>query len=307
MLKYKADIRTVVYMIATTAVLILQWNLESFNIFLFVLSLYLAIATAVIAHNHNHVSIWTNKVLNTLTDYWLTLFYGFPAFGWIPTHNKNHHKLNNKEGDFTITYRYSEANNLKTLITYPPISSYFQQTPIRNYLKELWNTNRTDFWLYSLQYVALGAFLAIMLIIDWKKALLYVIVPQQVALYSIMIFNYVQHVHADEESEWSHSRNFLGLTNQFLFNNGYHTIHHQRASIHWSETPAAHKKIEHLIHPSLNQSGFWSYIFNSYFLGLVSRKKRTTSLRLERIAAQSASAMDTQTQKSVSMNEMQHA
>lgn len=307
MLKYRADIRTIIYMIATTAILIVQWNLPSFNIPLFILSLYLAVATAVIAHNHNHVAIWTNKVMNTLTDYWLTLFYGFPAFGWIPTHNKNHHKLNNKEGDFTITYRYSEANNLKTLITYPPISSYFQQKPIRDYLKELWSTNRLDFWLYAFQYVALGAFIAIMLVIDWQKALLYVIIPQQVALYSIMIFNYVQHVHADEESEWSHSRNFLGLTNQFLFNNGYHTIHHWRASIHWSETPEAHKKIEHLIHPSLNQSGFWSYIFNSYFIGLVRPSKRTRSLRLERIAKQSAQAMNEQTPLHNAQKEMQHA
>ncbi len=285
MLKNRADIRTIIYMIATTATLIIQWQLPSFNIFLFLLSLYLAVATAVIAHNHNHVGMWKTKFMNTVTDYWLTLFYGFPAFGWIPTHNKNHHKLNNKEGDYTLTYRYSEKNSLLTLITYPPISSYFQQTPIYAYLRELRQTNRTDFFLYLMQYVALGIYLAAMLILDWRKALLFIIIPHQVALYAIMIFNYVQHVHADEESEYSHSRNFLGLTNQFLFNNGYHTIHHIRASIHWSDLPEAHKKIEHLIDPSLNESGFWSYIFRNYFVGLVNPKKRTKSMRLDRLGS----------------------
>jgi fatty acid desaturase len=221
--------------------------------------------------------------MNTITDYWLTVFYGFPAFGWIPTHNKNHHKLNNKAGDYTITYRYSEKNNLLTLLTYPTISSYFQQTPIRDYLKELWRTNRTDFWLYLFQYIFLAVYILVMLLIDWRKAIYFVIIPQQFALFTIMIFNYVQHVHADEESKYNHSRNFVGLTNLFLFNNGYHTVHHERASIHWSLTPAEHKKIEHLIDPSLNERSFWGYIFRNYFLGLVLPSKRTKSMRLERL------------------------
>lgn len=284
MLKYKADIRTVIFMVLTTATLVVQWSLPSFNIFLFLLSLYLGVATAVIAHNHNHVATFKPKWMNTFMDYWLTLFYGFPAFGWIPTHNKNHHKLNNKEGDYTITYRYSEKNNLITLLSYPTISSYFQQTPIYAYLRELWATNRRDFWAYSLQYVALGVYILVMLLIDWKKALLYVVIPQQFALYMIMIFNYVQHVHCDEMSEWNHSRNFLGLTNLFLFNNGYHTVHHQRAATHWSETPAAHAKVQHLIDPSLNESGWWSYMFRNYIIGLFAPSKKTHSMRLDRMA-----------------------
>ena len=288
MLKYRADIRTVVYMIVTTATLIAQWSLPHFNIFLFGLSLYLAISTAVIAHNHNHVGMWKSKFLNTLTDYWLTLFYGFPAFGWIPTHNKNHHKLNNKAGDYTITYRYSEKNNLWTLLAYPTVSSYYQQTPIYAYLRELKTTNRKDYFLYLMQYVALGVYIAVLLLIDWQKALLYVIVPHQFALYTIMIFNYVQHVHADEESEYNHSRNFLGLTNFFLFNNGYHTVHHIRASTHWSELPEAHRKVQHLIDPKLNESGFWSYMTRTYVLGLFAKSKRTTSMRLSRIGGAKA-------------------
>src|SRR4051812_17560704 len=77
-------------------------------------SLFMAISVAIISHNHNHVPIWRSRLLNIVTDYRLTLFYGFPAFGWIPTHNKNHHFLNNKQGDYTLTYRFSEKNNILT-------------------------------------------------------------------------------------------------------------------------------------------------------------------------------------------------
>src|SRR5665213_2282136 len=127
LLTHKADRRTLAYATVTTALLILQWNLAAIQPVIYLWFLFMAVSVAVIAHNHNHVPIWRSRSLNIVTDYWLTLFYGFPAFGWIPTHNKNHHFLNNKAGDYTITYRVSEKNNVFTLLSYPSISSYFQQ------------------------------------------------------------------------------------------------------------------------------------------------------------------------------------
>lgn len=283
MLRYKADRRTLVYMAVTTALLILQWSLGSWNPFIYVLSLFMAISVAVIAHNHNHLPIWRSKPLNVLTDYWLTVFYGFPAFGWIPTHNKNHHALNNRAGDYTLTYRYSEENNLLTLATYPTVSSYHQQKPIRDYLKLLWRNDRTEFYLAAGQYVALVGFLVAGFLINWEKALLYILIPQQVALYSVLIFNYVQHVHAEEESAWNHSRNFTGFLNTMLFNNGFHTVHHERAGTHWSMLREAHAKVDHLIAPELKERSFWWYIIRVYFLAPVVPSFHTHSMRLERI------------------------
>lgn len=124
------------------------------------------------------------------------------------------------------------------------------------------------------------------LFIDWRKALYFVIIPQQISLFSVLIFNYVQHVHANEESEWNHSRNFTGLLNFMLFNNGLHTVHHETAGLHWSQVPAEHKKVEHLIDDSLKERSFWWYIFRNYALGLFSKKYRTNSMRLQRIEAE---------------------
>lgn len=283
MLRYKADRRTLVYMVVTTALLAVQWSLPSPNLLLIALSMFMAVTVAVIAHNHNHLPIWRSKALNVLTDYWLTLFYGFPAFAWIPTHNANHHTLNNRAGDYTITYRYSESNNLLTLLAYPTVSSMYQQKPIRDYLKRLWHSDRREFYLAVLQYAALGLFLAGAFIIDWEKALLYILLPQQFGLFSVLVFNYVQHVHAEEESEWNHSRNFLGSLNKLLFNNGYHTYHHHRAGIHWSLLPEAHAKIDHLIDPKLKERSFWWYIVRVYMLAPFVPSFRTQSMRLERL------------------------
>ncbi|MBK5284561.1 MAG: fatty acid desaturase [Bacteroidia bacterium] len=284
MLKFKADIKTLIFLSLATAILFVQWNAD-FNFILFFIAIYLAVDVAVIAHNHNHVPMWKSPVLNHVTDYWITLFYGFPAFAWTPTHNKNHHKFNNREGDYTITYRVSERNNIFTLLSYPSISSYFQQHPIMLHLRDLWANKRPKFFIAIFQYVALGLFIGIALWLDWRKALLYIIIPQQFALYTVMVFNYIQHVHADEESEFNHSRNFVSrFTNFMMFNNGLHTVHHHRASTHWSQLPAAHAKMAPHIAPHLNESTIWGYLFKAYIIAPFSRKYRTISMRLMRKA-----------------------
>lgn len=283
MLRYKADIRTLIYMAVTTAVFVIQWRIGAIQPALYVLYLFLSIAVTVIAHNHNHIPIWRSKVLNGLTDYWLTIFYGFPAFAWIPTHNMNHHTLNNREGDYTITYRLTEQNTLLMLLAYPSVSSYYQQQPIRDYLKDHWRTDKKMFFFYASQYALLGAWIIGGLLLDWKKAIFFIIIPQQVGLFSVLVFNYVQHVHADEESALNHSRNFTGFLNKLLFNNGYHTVHHERAGTHWSKTPEAHAKVADQIDGSLNERSFWGYIFRVYFLGAVFPRFRTKSARLERM------------------------
>ena len=99
----------------------------------------------------------------------------------------------------------------------------------------------------------------------------------------MLVFNYLQHVHADEEAPWNHSRNFTGrLLNFFLFNNGYHTIHHLKPGLHWSATPAAHRQIAHHITPALNERSFVWYLVRTYFLGVFIRTLRRESLRLRR-------------------------
>ena len=283
MLKNKADIKSLIYIIITTALFVIQWVFIGVNSFIYTWYLFMSVAVSVMTHNHNHLPMWQSKTLNTITDWWLTVFYGFPIFAWIPTHNKNHHRFNNREGDDSITYRVSERNNFLTLISYPTISGYYQQNAIFRYLKDLKANNKEKYWLCISQYVILFLWIAGAFLLDWQKALLFVIIPQQVSLFSVLIFNYVQHVHANEESEWNHSRNFTGFLNFMLFNNGYHTIHHHKAGLHWSKVPEAHAEIEHNINPILLERSFWWYIVRVYILSIFIPKFRTNSMRLERM------------------------
>ncbi|MCB1120518.1 MAG: fatty acid desaturase [Verrucomicrobiae bacterium] len=272
-------------MFLTTGVLVAQWKLDHVVPLLYLFSLLLAGSVAVMAHNHNHLPMWKARWLNVLTDYWITLFYGYPAFAWIPTHNQNHHHFINKEGDYTKTWRYTEGNNLATLMSYPSISSYHQHKPIAAYLREIRQRRPVVFWLSIGQYLVLAVFLIGALLVDWQKAVLFVIIPQQFGLFSVLVFNYLQHVHAEEESEWNHSRNFVGKWfNLFYFNNGFHTVHHKRAAMHWSLAPKSHAEIAHHIDPDLNESNVIWYLVRTYLLAPFFPRFRGRNMRLERMA-----------------------
>lgn len=289
MLRNNADIKVILFMVITTGLLVVNWLNPEFSWFTFLFACLMAVSITTITHNHNHMPIWKNKWMNRFQDYWLTLFYGFPVFAWIPTHNKNHHKFNNREGDYTITYRISEGNNMFTLSTYPAISSWFQQTPIKDFLAKCWKVKKSRFWYYISQYVILGAFIGTALYIDWQKALLYIVIPQQIALTAVLLFNYLQHVGADEESEWNHSRNMLSpVMNVLLFNNGYHTVHHDHPGLHWSELPPAHAKIHDNIDPVLIEYSFWWMLIRQYILSPFIPSLRLPSLRLQRLERERA-------------------
>jgi hypothetical protein len=183
-----------------------------------------------------------------------------------------------------MTYQHTEKNNLWTLITYPPTASLRSFGPVRAYIQQLWHNKHRQVWYCFFQYAALVACTAIALWLDWKKAILYLIIPQQVSMYSVMLFNYLQHVDADEESEYNHSRNFIGAClNIFLFNNGYHMVHHRTPGLHWSRLKEAHNRIAHHIHPTLLERNIIWMIFRTYILSLFIPRYRPISLRLERI------------------------
>jgi fatty acid desaturase len=78
--------------------------------------------------------------------------------------------------------------------------------------------------------------------LDWKKALLYWMVPHLYAAWGIISMNYLQHDGCDVTHPYNHSRNFVGsFVNFFTFNNGYHGVHHDKPGLHWSLTPAEHR------------------------------------------------------------------
>lgn len=277
MLRYAADSRTLLWMfVFAPGLIIAQYARPELLPYLSWMSFYFAISASVIAHNHQHCPTFESKKANEFFSYWISVIYGYPTFAWIPTHNLNHHKYVNKPGDATITWRYTNKHNYLVAASYFFVSSYFQSGPIKEFLKRAKEKNPAQYRRYVMQYVVvfgthgLMAGLAVYLHGFKTGILTYLFamgLPSLVALWTVMTFNYDQHVHTDPWSKYNHSRSFVSKSvNFFLFNNGLHAAHHENAGAHWSKLPEIHAELAPHIDPVLLQRSLWWYWFKQYCL-----------------------------------------
>lgn len=275
--RYAADYKTLLWvLILAPATVAIQYAHPELIKYLWWVSCYFSIATSTIAHNHNHCPTFSNKRVNAIFANWISLIYGFPTFAWIPTHNLNHHKFVNTEGDATITWRFTNKRTIWVAATYFFVSSYYQGYPIRAFIKKAREQNpalhRRIVWQYLVFVGSHLALCALAVALHGVKVGLYVYalacaVPAFFALWTIMLFNYEQHVHTDPWSKHDHSRSFISPTLNFLlFNNGFHTAHHENPGLHWSKLPEAHAKIADQINPVLKQNSVWWYWFKQYVI-----------------------------------------
>ena len=251
----------------------LAYALPAATLWLIPWILYLSYCAGVLTHNHNHCSVFSGRRANTLYGAWLSLFYGFPIFAWIPTHNQNHHRFVNGEGDATRTTRHSSRNTLIAALSYPLASGRWQLPEIARYAFEA-RTRPARLRRVLFESAALigghALLLALALALHGlaQGALVYgicVAMPALLATYFMMFTNYVQHVDCEPGSPDNHSRNFTSPAwNWFVFDNGLHTVHHEHPGVHWSRYRALHDARAARIAPHLNQNSLAGYVFRTY-------------------------------------------
>jgi beta-carotene hydroxylase len=242
------------------------------------LLLYCSYLSGVLTHNHNHVPVFRARAANVAYGAWLSVFYGFPIVSWIPTHNQNHHRYRNGPGDVTRTSEHAAKDGVFAALSYPPASSRQQAPGLLAFAKTAFRTRSS----YATRIVvesgalllghALVLGVAVSLHGSRLGALAYVGalgLPALLGTYWMMLTNYLQHVGCDAASEHDHSRNFVGSwCNWLVFDNGYHTVHHEQPTTHWSQYRALHAARAAAIAPSLNQPGIVAtYLVRRYLSG----------------------------------------
>jgi beta-carotene hydroxylase len=273
----REDYRTLLWTLVLTPLLVSAHFLRpELGLALLPLSCYFAIATGVIAHNHMHRPTFQAKWANELFSGWISVFYGYPVFAWLPTHNLNHHKLVNRRGDATITWRYTNAHNAFVAATYFFVSAYFQSAWIAAYVREARLRKPEVFRRIVGQYlftygVHAAALFGASQLYGWGPGVrlwaLSLGLPAFAALWTIMLFNYCQHVHTDPWSLHDHSRNFESkVLNFLLFGNGYHTVHHEQPSLHWADAAREHAKLRSQIDARLRHRSMWLFFLRQYLL-----------------------------------------
>jgi beta-carotene hydroxylase len=276
-LRHRADWRTLVWACGLMpGLVVVSYARPALAGWLLPLAMYAAYSAAVIAHNHNHCPTFTGKATNAVFSTWISLFYGFPTYGWIPTHNLNHHRYRGKPGDATVVVLPGAPDRAWTALTHFFRSSKTQGPLLSAYRARLFAEARCAWAHVVLQYVVVFgghvAMLGLAVRLHGIRSGLFVYVtalglPAFSALWGVQFTNWVQHVGCDPSSKWGHSRNFVSSwMNFFVFDNGFHTVHHEQANLHWSLARRAHAKIAHLVPAHLNASSIFGYAFDTYVL-----------------------------------------
>lgn len=252
------------------------------------LALYCSFCAGVMTHNHTHVPVFTHRWANVAYSMWLSIFYGCPVAVWIPTHLENHHRYLDGPEDVTRTTRHSLKHDVWQALVYTAASATWHRPLIADYVRRAYARRGRHWTLLATQSAALvlahGGMLALALGLHGLGTglgtyLLAFGLPAALAPSFMLFTNYIQHVHCDPSSPDNHSRNFVSrLANWLVFENGYHTVHHERPSAHWSRYPMLHQARARAIHPSLNERSVASFCLKHYVLGAFSRRYRTRPL-----------------------------
>lgn len=279
MLRYRADLRPIgfnVLYFSLTALafwpgIALPWGAR---VALFAALCVTSFQGAVQTHNAVHSPVFHSRTVNKIYQVVLTLTYGHPVSSYVPGHNLSHHKHTQSRRDIMRTskarFRYNLFNGLFFFFLVTPgiMQADLKYTKSMKTRHPKWfRQAKIEMAALQIVQVALAAWSWFGLHSIWPFVFFWVI-PHMYAAWGIVTMNLLQHDGCDENSAHNHSRNFVGaFVNWWVFNNGFHTIHHEHPGLHWSLTPAAHaKEIAPHIHPNLDQPSLAGYIWRTYFL-----------------------------------------
>src|SRR3984885_2254045 len=269
-LRYRADLRSIAF-VATYGILATTgWLFTPHSPWL--LALWVAATcvsswiVGVVTHNAIHATVFRARPLNRAFQVLLSLSYGWPGSEYGPGHNLSHHKHTQKGKDLMRTTRVRFRWNLLNAIAFGPISAL-------SVMRANWEfaaraKERAPAWHRQLmrETFVVWAVKIALLLLSWKKALLFVFIPHLYAVWGVVEVNYLWHDGCDEDDPYNHSRNFVGkVFNFFTLNNGFHTIHHMQPGLHWSLAPKIHAELVHpFIHRSLEQRSLLVYLARTF-------------------------------------------
>lgn len=273
------DLQSLLYVLLCVVLVALQW-LYGFSWCMCALLLFVTIGLQVVHHNHVHLGIWKSKSLNRITCHAISLLTAIPSAMMENGHLKNHHVHRHGPLDVTRTYRFGGDHNHLWGYLLHPFQAFAALVPMfwRQFLEGWPRRSRFSRDLF-IQLILIFLVWAVLLVIDWRRCLLLVLIPQAFGWHWLLAANYFQHAHCDDRSDANYARNFTGPINWFWFNIGFHTAHHDHPTAHWSTLRTLHKNGYQHVDPRLVHKSFVAYFVKTYFLGIFLPGCRSQTLK----------------------------
>ncbi len=195
-------------------------------------------------HHHQHVQTFRWKYLNRALEVIYALQTGALPLAWELHHNAGHHVNYLDQSLDESRWKTLKGRQMGTHEYAMSVAgtAYFR---IWKKAKVSSKTKRMQFLLWAI-IVCLVVLLS--LIVNPLNSLFLVITPMVAGLYITAWHTYYHHAGLDTDNKYEASWNILHTGYNILtLNLGYHTAHHVRCTVHWSELPAFHESIaEHI-------------------------------------------------------------
>ena len=194
-------------------------------------------------HHHQHLSTFEVPLLNRLLEVVFALQTGMTSHSWLRHHVLGHHpnyldqakdesRWMNEQGRPMGTVRYTiEVTSTAYVRAWEVSRKYPRHRPV----------------FLGMGALVAGILVAALAFKPWAALCVFVL-PMIISLAITSWATYTHHAGRDLSSHFVASTNIMNRAYNVLTGNlGYHTAHHYRGGVHWSQLPRLHDDIKHHI------------------------------------------------------------
>lgn len=198
-------------------------------------------------HHHQHLSTFRYKPLNHVLEFFYALHTGVTTNLWVLHHvlGHHHHFLDQNQDESRWKRKSGKVMGELEYAFNVSLTAYYRGYQVSKSHPKL----RRDFILYALITAA------VVIPLVWHRplqGLFLFVLPMCFGLWLTSWVTYEHHAGLDTTNPFEASYNNLHKWyNRFTGNLGYHTAHHYKQGVHWSQLPALHETIKDRIPPHL--------------------------------------------------------
>jgi fatty acid desaturase len=187
-----------------------------------------------ILHMHCHRSLFRCKYCNRILELALCFPGLISASEMIVIHVHHHHRYNNGSADVTSTMGHERGvQALGYWLSYGWIvKSYTFRQLFNKDARLAWRKRRVP---YVTDLVICNIAASMLIIFGVSSFLWYYFVPLCISCVTAGYFAWLSHASTDKGGSVNNVNNLLNL---FIFNQGYHSVHHRHPGIHWTDIPS---------------------------------------------------------------------
>lgn len=252
MLRYPIDLLTLIWMGVLGGMVVYPFFIEwgwGFAFFWLGLTLLFKNAALGAQHNHAHLPMFRYKMLNDFYDIYLAQITGYTTPEWSLQHALGHHQTYlNPQEDITSPV-HSETGAVLGLWTFTWRGFALGFGEALNVAKRLRNQGKQDLPDHFMHHILIQGVLTL-LALGWQPltALVFLVFSNMASRALLWWGTYWQHVKAPATHLYDASNTTTHpWLNALVFNTGYHTAHHEKPGLHWSQLPLRTREILHRI------------------------------------------------------------